>query len=164
MHRYFVAQTLESLCMVEINTVEFGNKDIGCNQYISYREAIGLKQRFNHFTTFCMYRISIVLCACMPENVCSCVCALVLFVCVRGCQCVCVMEIFLWFGALCVCTGGHVFICVNLCVRAMAVCMMPECESSYNCMAGVLGGDCDFMFYYCYSNHIIFLCIDMSHG
>ena len=57
--------------------------------------AMNLLLYFNHFTTFCMYRISILLCACMPENVCSCACALVLFACVRGCRCVrvCVGDI-----------------------------------------------------------------------
>jgi len=51
LYGYFVAHTKlllclnESLSMVETNTVEFGNKDIGCNHiYISNREVIGVKQ------------------------------------------------------------------------------------------------------------------------
>ena len=36
--------------------------------------------------------------------------------------CVCVMEIFVWFGALCLCTGGRVFNCVY--VPCVSVCVI----------------------------------------
>ena len=36
--------------------------------------------------------------------------------------CVCVLEIFVWFGALCVCTGGRVFNCVY--VPCVCVCVI----------------------------------------
>jgi len=61
----------------------------------------------------------------MLENVCSSACALVL------CVCVCV----------CVCDGD--------------ICVTSECASSYDCMTGVSGGDCDFMFLLLLQQHLI---------